>query len=81
MVCYNPNLSTRVYIDESPVGFASALVEEHTIVIEDGVEIKVWRPMSYTSCNKTEAEKGYGEIYGESLCLLHRILENKMYLY
>ena len=81
MLYQYPNLPTRVYIDESPVGLASALVEEHTMVIEDGVEIKVWRPMGYTSCTKTEAEKGYGKVDGKSLSLLHGILENELYLY
>ena len=37
--------------------------------------------MDYISQTKTAAERGYGKAEGESLGLLHGILENKMYLY
>ena len=60
---------------------ASTLAQEHIVVDETGAEMEVWRPVDYTSRTKTEAEKGYGKVDRESLGLLHRILENKMYSY
>ena len=76
MAYYDPKLPTRVYVDESPVGVASTLAQQHSVNNE-----KVWRPVDYTSRTKTAAEKGYGKVEGESLGLVHGILENKMYLY
>ena len=76
MAYYDPKLPTRVYVDESPVGVASTLAQQHSVNNE-----KVWRPVDYMSHTKTAAEKGYGKVEGESLSLVHGILENKMYLY
>ena len=76
MAYYDPKLPTRVYVDESPVGVASTLAQLHVVNNE-----KVWRPVDYTSRTKTTAEKGYGKVEGESLGLVHGILENRMYLY
>ena len=81
MAYYDPKLPTRVYVDESPVVVASTLAQQHAVCNESGEEEKVWRPVDYTSRTKTAAEKGYGKVEGESLGLLHGILENKMYLY
>ena len=81
MAYYDPKLPTRVYVDESPVGVASTLAQQHTVNNECGEAEKVWRPVDYTICTKTAAEKGYGKVEGESLGLVHGILENKMYLY
>ena len=45
------------------------------------METEVWKPVIYTCRTMTEVEKGYRKVEGESLGLLHGILENKMYLY
>ena len=58
------------------IQLASTLEQQHSVNNE-----KVWRPVDYTSRTKTAAEKGYGKVEGESLGLVHGILENKMYLY
>ena len=81
MAYYDPELPTRVYVDESPVGVASTLAQQHAVRNESGEVEKIWRPVDYTSRTKTVAERGYGKVEGESLGLLHGILENKMYLY
>ena len=81
MAYYDPELPSRVYVDESLVGMASTLAQQHAILNESGEEEKVWCPVDYTSRTKTAAERGYGKVEGESLGLLHGILENKMYLY
>ena len=60
----------RVYVDKIPVGVASTLAQEYTIVDEDGLEMRVWRPLDYTSRTKTETGKGYG-----------KWIENKIYLW
>ena len=78
MAYYDPKLPTRVYVDESPVGVASTLAQQHPS--GDGTG-KVWRPVDYTSRAKTTAEKGYGKVDGESLGVRHGILENRKYLY
>ena len=49
-------------MDESPVGVSSTVAQEHTIVGEDGVELKVGKPVYYTSHTKTEADKIYGKV-------------------
>ena len=58
-------------MDKSPVGVASTLAQQHSIVNECGEEANVWHSVDYTSRTKTEAEKGYGKVEGESLGLLH----------
>ena len=47
MAYYDPELPTRVYVDESPVGVASTLAQQHVILNESGEEEKVWCPVSY----------------------------------
>ena len=40
MTYYDPELPTRVYVDESPVGIASTLVQQDIIMTEGGKEKK-----------------------------------------
>ena len=63
------------------LGVASTLAQQHTIKDDSGREIKVWKPIDYTSRTKTDVEKGYRKVEGECLGLLQGILEKKMYLY
>ena len=46
----------------------------------DGVDHRVWRPVTYTGRAKTEAELQQGKVDWESLGVQTGILSNKMYL-
>ena len=81
MTYYDPELPTRVYIDESPVGIASILVQQDIIMTDGGKEKKVWLPVTYSSKTKTAANKGYRKVEEGSLGILQGILEHRIYLY
>ena len=65
-------------MDDGPAGVASTLTEAHAV---PGSDKPAWRPVSYISRAKTVAELNYGKVYGESLGVLSRIKEHRMYLY
>ena len=62
----------------APGGVGAAVGQGYKV---GGVDHMVWRPVTYTSRAKTETERAYGKVDGESLAVLSRILANKMYLY
>ena len=76
MACYSPDRDTRIYCDEGPAGVAATVAQKHKVRGQD-----CWRPVNYTSRAKSEAEKNYGKVDGESLGVLSGIMANRMYLY
>ena len=78
MANYDPHRRTRVYCDDGPKGLGATIAQEYRV---EGVDHPVWRPVTYTSRAKTDAELQYGKVDGESLGVLTGILTNKMYLY
>ena len=69
MAYYDPELSTRVYVDESLVGMASTFAQQHTVVNEVGEETQIWRPVDYTSLTNIEGEKIFKLFFFQYLLL------------
>ena len=51
-----------MHLDKSLIGVASTLAQEQTMIGEDSMDMKEWRPLDYTSHTKTDADKGYEKL-------------------
>ena len=78
LMSYDPERSTRLYVDHGPDGVASTVTQRYDV---PGKREPEYRPVAYKSRSLKPAEKRYSKVEGESLGVLSGCMENKQYLY